>query len=1121
MPTVIKRCISLLLILMLVVSLIPSVYAAETADEADPAASTETTEETMNTEPEENMIPPPNETEEAIAEEPGNNLSEADIIDDSEPPVMLLIDGEVALASISNCQATTWATIWVNTDEYSPIAGKTNRFIYYNFAGKSRNRNNVGLKAIKVNGTWQAAYCLEPGIAEGSTYTEEDLTMDEFVSSSAAPSTLTVQQMKAMCVAVMYGQRTLPQSASYELLSNMVATQIIVWEIAIGWRNATPPYAQTNDAFIRRFENAYGKGPEATSMYISIGGRLKNVISAYNQISANMAAHSDAIPSFTSAAQNAAPTIDLKPNGNGQYSAAVTDSNRVISGYSFPKKDGLTFTTNGDVLTITSDRPLDNVLVAPTRNRVNTQGHPFFVWYNGSYQVMLGSQADPSYEDLPVYFRVRAVNPTGSMKLVKTTEDGKNLSGWKFGIYSDSGCSNLISGPHTTNSSGEISVTGLSAGTYYVKELGHLDSTINALYYCSSTNPQSVTVTAGATATVSFTNKLNTGGVKLVKTTNTGTNLSGWQIGLYSDAACTSAVTGSPFTIGSDGTVSVTGLTPGTYYAKEVAVSDPYWACDSEVKSVTVTPNATATATFSNTHYGDLRIQKNAVNGSAEEWSFQILDADKNVLSTIKTGADGYAYSDKLLPGQYYVREVHDRDDTYWEYDATVEKQVTVTAGSRAEVSYINMLYGRIEFNKNTNTGHQLGGWAFRVKDTSGNFVGEYTTDENGYACTEKLAPGRYLVYEVSSEDAYWNCELGFHEVTVKAGETVTDTWLNKEQGLGWFYKKTNTGESVEGWHITIYADEACTQEIGTLITNEDGKAGYYLDPGTYWAMETGDEHGRFEDEYWMVDETVQKFEIKPHEDVSITFTNVQYGRLKITKTVEGDGSVEGWLFKITDAEGKVLDGSPFASDKDGIILTGNLLPGTYTIEELLPEDSLYECKGDNPQTVTVKQGEIAEPSFTNALRAGKITIEKIDTAGEHLAGATFLLEWSAEGSLWYPVKYSGELTRGGCSNSALVDGTLTTGADGLLEWGGLYPGLQYRVTELKAPNGYELLKGYAFEGQLPVDDLQVSLQVINAKGFSLPDTGVSTGLLLRISQILCAAVCAALLLISYKKKRW
>lgn len=139
MPTVIKRCISLLLILMLVVSLIPSVYAAETADEADPAASSETTEETPNTEPEENLIPPPDETEPPVIEESDAEPSELDIIDDSEPPVMLLIDGEVALVSISNCQATTWATIWVNTDEYSPIAGKTNRFIYYEFAGKSRN----------------------------------------------------------------------------------------------------------------------------------------------------------------------------------------------------------------------------------------------------------------------------------------------------------------------------------------------------------------------------------------------------------------------------------------------------------------------------------------------------------------------------------------------------------------------------------------------------------------------------------------------------------------------------------------------------------------------------------------------------------------------------------------------------------------------------------------------------------------------------------------------------------------------------------------------------------------------------------------------------------------------
>ena len=848
MPTVIKRCISLLLILMLMVSLISSVYAVETANEADPAASTETMEETTNTEPEENLIPPPDETESPVTEESGTEPSELDIIDDSEPPVMLLIDGEVTLASISNCQTTTWATIWVNTDEYSPIAGKTNRFIYYEFAGKSRNRNNVGLKAIQVNGTWQAAYCLEPGIAEGSTYTEEDMTMDDLAGSSAAPSTLTAQQLKAMCVAVMYGQRTLPQSASYEQLSNMVATQIIVWEIAIGWRDATPPYAQTNDAFIRRFENAYGKGPEATSMYISIGGRLKNVISAYNQISANMAAHSDAIPSFTSAAQNAAPTIDLKSNGNGQYSAAVTDSNRVISGYTFPKMDGLTFSTNGNVLTITSDRPLDNVLVAPTRNRVNAQGHPFFVWYNGSYQVMLGSQADPSYEDLPVYFRVRAVNPTGSLKLVKTTEDGKNLSGWKFGIYSDSGCTNLVSGPQTTDSTGTLSVSNLTAGTVYVKELGHTDASVAALYTCDSANPQKVTITAGATATVNFHNRLNTGGVKLVKETNTGKNLDGWQIGLYTDAACTKPVSGSPFTTGADGSVTVSDLSVGTLYAKEIEVDDPYWVCDTSVKTVNIT-----------------------------------------------------------------------------------------------------------------------------------------------------------------------------------AGQTAT-----------------------------------------------------------------------------------------------VSFCNMQYGKIQIQKAMETVGSLTGWQFRITDSSDTEIPGSPFTTDETGLILTGKIQPGEYKVEELIPENSLYSCTSENPQTVTVKAGETAGVSFTNALRPGRILIEKVDIRGEPLADAKFLLEWSKDGSLWWPVEYTDAETvrEGFCFNAKCVNGTLTSGKDGLLEWTGLHPGLMYRVTELEAPKGYSLLTEPAFEGILPADNLTVSFRVVNCEIFKLPDTGVTSGAWLRVSQFACIFLCTALLVYSYRRER-
>ena len=98
-------------------------------------------------------------------------------------------------------------------------------------------------------------------------------------------------------------------------------------------------------------------------------------------------------------------------------------------------------------------------------------------------------------------------------------------------MYTNSACTSLAAGPYTTNSSGKISITGLTAGTYYVKELGHTDSSINALYTCSSTNPQKVSVTSGGTTSVSFYNKLNTGAISLTKTTEDGKNLSGWRFG--------------------------------------------------------------------------------------------------------------------------------------------------------------------------------------------------------------------------------------------------------------------------------------------------------------------------------------------------------------------------------------------------------------------------------------------------------------------------------------------------------------------------------------------------------------------------------------------------------------
>ena len=215
---------------------------------------------------------------------------------------------------------------------------------------------------------------------------------------------------------------------------------------------------------------------------------------------------------------------------------------------------------------------------------------------------------------------------------------------------------------------------------------------------------------------------------------------------------------------------------------------------------------------------------------------------------------------------------------------------------------------------------------------------------------------------------------------------------------------------------------------------------------------------------------------------------------IKIVKAMDMNGPLEGWVFKVTDSAGQEIEGSPFTSQTDGTIFSGTLMPGEYTVEELLPEDSLYRCLSTNPQTVSVKPGETAEVVFINTIRSGSLAVLKTDTSGVPLAGAKFLLEWSEDGSPWQPVSCSKSepVTKGSCMSSGLVDGCLTTGDTGLVTFTGLHPECHYRVTEITAPNGYQLAVAPLFEGMLPVEEnLSVTVTAADGKVFILPFTGV------------------------------
>ena len=1027
-----RRMLCLLLAVMLVFSVPLGAMAEAPPEEKEVPEASETMEAT------EAVVETtaPEETEEAT--EPFTEEPAEDSAEETEPPAEDTPDeskddrnlGAEAYASTQksimlfdfadNGDYTTRLNYQVSC-AYKPNGSGTIRTAYV---------KNMGWHFARYGGVAHAdepLYCIEPwrnyAASTSGNSVDRDVTLNGSGSTTGSNVwyALPSARREAIGLILLYSDQQWDHSISVTSVKKdsnpnvplRVATQILIYEIVCGLRDPS--------SFNRNSSNECGTSGDI--FYNAGASSVSGFTSCYNSlVSAIQSAKT--IPSFCGSSSSA-PTIQLSGDSGSAY-----DSNGVLSSFSFSNGNGASFSKSGNTLNITKTGNIsESTVFTATRYLPSAANSSYNIWYmsGSSYQTTI-SLYNAGSSGLNGYFKIKAPS-LGNISLTKTTEDGKNLSGWKFGIYSNAACTNLVSGPYTTNSSGKLSVTGLNAGTYYVKELGNTDSSIDSLYSCAGTNPQQVTIASGQTTSVSFYNKRNTGSITLVKKTNTGENLGGWKIGLYYDADCANPIPNSPFLTGSDGTVTVSGLRPGTLYAKEIPTNDSYWAFDTAVKAVTIQANQTASVTFTNTHYG------------------------------------------------------------------------------------------RIQFQKTTNTGNHLGGWTFRLKDSNGKTIGDYTTDENGIAVTGNLPLGRYTVVELPTEDTYWVGELGFHDVTVRGGQTAVDTWLNREQGLVWIYKKTNTGESVEGWRITIYSDAECTQAVGTVITNADGKAGYYLNPGTYYVKETGDENGRFEDEYWMVDETVQRIEILPHQDTEITFTNVQYGKLKIQKAVEGDGSLAGWEFRVTDAHGNAIDGSPFTSGEDGLILTANLLPGEYTVEEILPENSLYQCNSKNPQTVAVIQGQTAEVFFVNALRPGSITVKKVDTTGGSLAGAAFLLEWSEDENTWQSVQYSESVTKGGCSTEGLTDGCLTSGEDGVLQWTGLHPGLHYRLTETKAPDGFKLLTEAAFTGELPTDTLSVELTVVNARTFTMPEAGSASGAILQMLELTAAISCLCMLAILSRKR--
>ena len=706
------------------------------------------------------------------------------------------------------------------------------------------------------------------------------------------------------------------------------------------------------------------------------------------------------------------------------------------------------------------------------------------------------------------------VQSEGYIEVNKKDPSGNALAGATFVATHQTSGEQFVIGP--TNSNGYAISAALPLGKYTVEE-----TVFPSGYQASGTSKWEVELTDSTpnmTLTINAENKLITGVARIVKETTNGGSKAGWHFTVKDSAG---NLVGNYIT--DDSGVIALDLVPGTYSVTETDGAYKYWVNDpTPTKTVTVKANETATVTFTNQYRGQAQIVKTATNGgSVSGWHFTVKNSAGTVIGNYQTDSTGVITLD-LEPGTYTVTET-DGAYQYWANDPNPRKTVTVTAGQTAKVTFQNQYRGQAQIVKTATNGGSVEGWHFEVKDSNGNLVGNYQTDSTGII-TLDLEPGTYTVTETDGESQYWlNDPNPTKTVTVTAGQTAKVTFQNQYRGQAQIVKTATNGGSVKDWHFSIFTADGT--KVGDYVTDSTGIITVDLEPGVYTVKETDGEYP-----YWHNDPEPEKtVTVVAGQTSSVTFLNEWVGKAKIIKTLANPeaGTVEGWQFTISRIVGETdaVYLATVTTGADGTI-EYDLEPGQYLITELIEENSLWECITDQSVVITVTAGQTTEVPFTNALRPGKISIHKVDTRGESLDSTEFTLEWSEDGVNWQPVSYTDSTVPqiSGCTSADLIEGgKLVTDETGLVSFEGLYPTLQYRLTETKAKNGYQLLQSSAYEGGLDVEnELVVSLKVVNAEVFTMPETGGNTLIVQPwiVLALLCVSTLAVIQLMPQPKRK-
>ena len=560
-----------------------------------------------------------------------------------------------------------------------------------------------GEELCRIYADGKDAYCIEPGYSlfSGNTLTEGKSSVWDGIPAATR---------KAVNIALLYGKPGNSKNLGYTDGQQWIATQLIVWELISGCRNTNEGFKCTNTKYIDGM-CAGDKNPGVKAVY----NKISSAMATHSTVPSFAAVLASKAPTHTMTYKDGLYSVTLTDNNgvlskfgyktSGNIAVNISGNKMTLSTYS-PITEEKTLAINKNVPTVSGNSvlvafgdsskqdvitglaapdPVPSVFklktsgghlkIVKTAEDGNISGIEFTVTgtnFNKTAktddkgELVLAGLVPGTYTvtETPSdkYVKQPAQTVTvengktatvsfnnkldrGDLKIIKTSEDNI-VANIQFTVTGTN-----FNQTAKTDKDGIISLTNLLPGTYTVTEAPSDKYEEQA--------PQTVKVEYSKTAEVKFHNKIDRGGLDIIKTSEDG---------IVADIEFT--VTGDNFnkTVKTDknGKINIPNLLPGKYTVTE-KTPDRY--VDQQSQTVTVENGKTAKVSFKNIlRRSEIVIQKKDMESKKiiplAGFGFQIKKADgtlvkadgKDTFYTDKTGTIKFPI--QLPYGKYQLIEV-------------------------------------------------------------------------------------------------------------------------------------------------------------------------------------------------------------------------------------------------------------------------------------------------------------------------------------------------------------------------------------------------------------------------------------------------------------------------------